>query len=70
MRAPPGSLSGGRSTIAEKSQRSRGIIGPVIEGSFNVPGSDHPRSPRGRQAQTTMQVRQPPEGIAGPQSLR
>src|SRR5579862_9880033 len=26
-RAPPGSLSGGRSTIAEKSQRSRGSIG-------------------------------------------
>src|SRR5260370_42558689 len=25
-RAPPGSLSGGRSTIAEKSQRSRGIM--------------------------------------------
>src|SRR4029077_11600407 len=32
MRAPPGSLRGGRSTMAEYSQRSRGIIGgePVM----------------------------------------
>src|SRR5712692_11569386 len=29
-RAPPGSLSGSRSTIAEKSQRSRGNMGLVI----------------------------------------
>jgi hypothetical protein len=32
-RAPPGSLRTGRSTIAEKSQRSRGSIGPI---SFEV----------------------------------
>ncbi len=29
-RAPPGNLSGSRSTIAEKSQRSRGSMGLVI----------------------------------------
>jgi altronate dehydratase len=29
-RASPGNLSGGRSTIAEKSQRSRGSIGVVV----------------------------------------
>src|SRR5690349_21114620 len=32
-RVPPGSLSGGRSTIAEYSQRSRGIMWLVIAGS-------------------------------------
>src|SRR5947207_1874424 len=31
MRASPGSFSGGRSTIAEKSQRSRGSMGVVID---------------------------------------
>src|SRR6516225_11935208 len=34
MRAPPGSFSGGRSTMAEYSQRSRGIIGPVMSGTL------------------------------------
>src|ERR1700730_4781207 len=32
-RAPPGSLSGGRSTIAEYSQRSRGIMWFAIAGA-------------------------------------
>jgi hypothetical protein len=30
MRAPPGNFSGGRSTMAEYSQRSRGSMGPVM----------------------------------------
>src|SRR5580698_3526460 len=30
MRAPPGSFSGGRSTMAEYSERSRGSMGPVM----------------------------------------
>src|SRR5579864_7778092 len=32
MRAPPGSFSGGRSTMAEYSERSRGSMGPVMAG--------------------------------------
>ena len=36
-RAPPGSFRGGRSTIAEKSQRSRGIMGLVMATSLAGP---------------------------------
>src|SRR6266511_209542 len=38
IRAPPGSLSGLRSTIAEKSQRSRGSMGLVMGVSLRCAG--------------------------------
>src|SRR6185437_14088023 len=34
MRAPPGNFSGGRSTMAEYSERSRGSMGPVMAGTL------------------------------------
>src|SRR5580692_3687512 len=42
MRAPPGNFSGGRSTMAEYSVRSRGSMGPVMAGySFDLGKQEH-----------------------------
>src|SRR5664279_3498477 len=50
MRALPGSLSGGRSTIAEKSLRSLGIIGPAMA---------HPRLSGGVECHAVALTRNP-----------